>query len=66
MKQDFLSLENGGYIGHKVSKQENNELGNKKMVEMTCKKCIKKTPERQFLLIQKDKFSIFSARCQPW
>lgn len=30
MKQDFLSLENGGYIGHKVSKQENNELGNKK------------------------------------
>ena len=23
-KQDFLSLENEGYIGHKVSKHENN------------------------------------------
>ena len=33
---------------------------------MTCKNCTTKTPERQFLLIQKTQFSKFSPRCQQW
>ena len=32
---------------------------------MTCKKCTKKTPERQFPLIQKGQFSKFSPCYQP-
>ena len=37
----------------------------KKTAEMTCKSTWK-TPERQFPLIQKWKFSKFSPRCQSW
>ena len=35
------------------------------MAEMTYKKCTRKTKERQFLLIQKGKFSKFSPWHQP-
>ena len=41
-KKYSLPLQNEGYVGYNVSKYEN-----------TCKKGTRKTPERQFLLIQK-------------
>ena len=60
LKQNFLSLENKGYIGHNASKYKNNSLDNRKDGRYDLQEVWKKDSKRQFPLNQKDKFLKFS------